>query len=227
MLNNRLCSCIFTSSRSSLRLFHIINIPSRGTWQGKLPIVSRTFIKDLNKISWIYAHNVLFQTVFNIQEGTNMAKGKLPTISKTWSCVTRREDICMMTSGLHKLWHPGIRDTSTWSKFGAHEEHGDVFLFSNLGALWFSENLIRYSLHVCLREVKTIFFPSNTLIYGISRDGSKNLNIRTCEHMILGQLRVGTRQAKNAPLSWPSNAAPTNFNFFILSSDLSPPSYIS
>ena len=37
-------------------------------------------------------------------------------------------------SGLHKLWYPSIRDTSTWSKFGAHGEHGDVFLFSNLGA---------------------------------------------------------------------------------------------
>ena len=37
--------------------------------------------------------------------------------------------------GLHNLWYPGIRDTSTWSKFGAHGEHGDVFLFSNLGAL--------------------------------------------------------------------------------------------
>ena len=44
------------------------------------------------------------------------------------------------------------------------------------------------------------FFPSDTLIYGISRYGSKNLNIRTCEHMILGQLRMGARQAKNAPL---------------------------
>ena len=38
-------------------------------------------------------------------------------------------------AGLHKLWYPGIPDTSTWSKFGAHGEHGDVFLFSNLGAL--------------------------------------------------------------------------------------------
>ena len=38
-------------------------------------------------------------------------------------------------TGLHKLWYPGIRDMSTWSKFGAHGEHGDVFLFSNLGAL--------------------------------------------------------------------------------------------
>ena len=61
-------------------------------------------------------------------------------------------------SGLHKLWYPSIRDTSTWGKFGAHGEHGDVFLFSNLGALWFSENLIRYSLHVCLREVKNNLF---------------------------------------------------------------------
>ena len=61
-------------------------------------------------------------------------------------------------AGLHKLWYPGIRDMSTWSKFGAHGEHGDVFLFSILGALWFSENLIRYSLHVCLREVKNNLF---------------------------------------------------------------------
>ena len=38
-------------------------------------------------------------------------------------------------AGLHKLWYPGIRDASTWSKFGAHGKHGDVFLFSNLGAL--------------------------------------------------------------------------------------------
>ena len=61
-------------------------------------------------------------------------------------------------AGLHKLWYPSIRDTSKWSKFGAHGEHGDVFLFSNLSALWFSENLIRYSLHICLREVKNNLF---------------------------------------------------------------------
>ena len=71
------------------------------------------------------------------------------------------KNICIETyvaPGLHKLWYPTIRDTSTWSKFGAHGEHGDVFLFSNLGALWFSENLIRYSLHICLREVKNNLF---------------------------------------------------------------------
>ena len=47
---------------------------------------------------------------------------------------------------------------------------------------------------------RTVFFPSDTLIYDISRDGSKDLNIRSCEHMILGQLRMGARQTKNAPL---------------------------
>ena len=41
----------------------------------------------------------------------------------------------MMQAGLHNLCHPTIRDGSTWSKFGARGEHGDVFLFSNLGAL--------------------------------------------------------------------------------------------
>ena len=41
-------------------------------------------------------------------------------------------------------------------------------------------------------------FPSDTLIYGIPRDSSKNFNIHTCEHMILGQLRMGARQTKNA-----------------------------
>ena len=45
------------------------------------------------------------------------------------------EQIGTLHTGLHKLWYPGIRDMSTWSKFGAHGEHGDVFLFSNLGAL--------------------------------------------------------------------------------------------
>ena len=28
----------------------------------------------------------------------------------------------------------------------------------------------------------------------------KNFNIRNCEHMILGQLRIGARPTKNAPL---------------------------
>ena len=41
----------------------------------------------------------------------------------------------MPEAGLHNLFHPTIRDGSTWSKFGARGEHGDVFVFSNLGAL--------------------------------------------------------------------------------------------
>ena len=47
---------------------------------------------------------------------------------------------------------------------------------------------------------RTVFFPSDTLIYSISQDGSKNFNILICEHMIPGQLSMGARQTKNAHL---------------------------
>ena len=33
-------------------------------------------------------------------------------------------------AGVHKSFHPTIRDGSTWSKFGARGEHGDVLRFS-------------------------------------------------------------------------------------------------
>ena len=49
---------------------------------------------------------------------------------------------------------------------------------------------------------RTVFFPSDTLIYGICRDGTKNNNIRACEHLILGQFRMGARSAIYAPLLW-------------------------
>ena len=41
---------------------------------------------------------------------------------------------------------------------------------------------------------------SRGAIYGISRDGSKNFNLRTWEHMILGQLRIGARSTTYAAL---------------------------
>ena len=41
------------------------------------------------------------------------------------------ETLVLLLTGLHKLCHPTILDGSTWSKFGARGEHGDVFLFSN------------------------------------------------------------------------------------------------
>ena len=47
---------------------------------------------------------------------------------------------------------------------------------------------------------RTVFFPSDTLLYSISCDVSKDYNIRTCEHMILGQLRMGARKTNYAPL---------------------------
>ena len=118
----------------------------------------------------------------------------------------------MKKTGLHKLWYPGIRDTSTWSKFGAHGEHGDVFLFSNLGALWFSENralvLGEFDIWikifiVCLFKgsQKQSFFLQTLLFRAfLVTNVTKNVNIRTCEHVILGQLRIGARQTKNAAL---------------------------
>ena len=50
-------------------------------------------------------------------------------------CSSKRDGSSYQNAGLHKLWYPSIRDTSTWSKLGAHGEHGDVFLFSKVGAL--------------------------------------------------------------------------------------------
>ena len=148
---------------------------------------------------WYISRNITIQDPqYSYGMGVIMGSEELPMTNITFDGVKKWLD--HWQPGLHNLFHPNIQDGSTWSKFGARGEHGDVFLFPNLGALWFSENWIRYSLHVCLREVKNNFFSFNTLIYGISCDGSKNSNIRTCEHMILGQLRMGARQAKNAPL---------------------------
>ena len=91
---------------------------------------------------------------------TAMTIGKCQNLWNHKISLKRIEKVEVLHSqpGLHKLWYPGIRDRSTWKKFGAHGEYWDVFLFSNLGALWFSENLIRYSLQICLREVKDNLF---------------------------------------------------------------------
>ena len=81
------------------------------------------------------------------------------------------------------------------------ERNGDVFLFQLRCALILRE--LNQIFIACLFKgsEEQSFFPSDTRIYGISRDGSKNFNVRTCEHMILGQLMMGACQAKNAPLS--------------------------
>ena len=46
--------------------------------------------------------------------------------------------------------------------------------------------------------VETLIFTEKTQMFQIVG----NLDIRTCEHMFLGQLRMGARQAKNAPLGF-------------------------
>ena len=68
-------------------------------------------------VQWVTEHNV-------VRGKKGDRKILFGIFGKSFSC---------LVPGLHKLWYPGIRDRSTWSKFGAHGAHGDVFLFSNLG----------------------------------------------------------------------------------------------
>ena len=57
-------------------------------------------------------------------------------------------------------------------------------------------------MHDCLREVKnSLFFLQALLFTAFLVTVLKKFNIRACELMILGQLRMGARQTKNAPLS--------------------------
>ena len=51
----------------------------------------------------------------------------MPTVLTMSTVQTMSTVKTMSTLGLHNLFHPTIRDGSTWSKFGAHGEHGDVF----------------------------------------------------------------------------------------------------
>ena len=122
------------------------------------------FLMYIKKIhSGGFAGNSRFTVISQLRAGKTQSKRPRShcmtyIFGKLWQPAINWPIRKSFQSGLHKLWYPGIRDRSTWGKFGAHGEHGDVFPFSNLGALWFSENLIRYSLHVCLREVKNNLF---------------------------------------------------------------------
>ena len=95
--------------------------------------------------------------------------------------------------GLHNLCHPTIQDGSTWSKFGERGEHGDVFPVLQLRCAQILRVLNQIYIAYLFKGSKEQSFFLKTLlclIYGISRDGSKEFNIRTCEHMILGQLTM-------------------------------------
>ena len=70
---------------------------------------------------------------------------KVNDVAKLWSLEEEGEIVKLWKcswllphkqAGLHNLFHPTIQDGSTSSKFGSRGEHGNVFLFSNLGALW-------------------------------------------------------------------------------------------
>ena len=76
---------------------------------------------------------------------------------KVWGCRHHRTQLhCRGSPGLHKLWYPGIRDMSRWSKFGAHGEHGDVFLYSNLGVSYPNRWSLYSSLDFCVDHISNI-----------------------------------------------------------------------
>ena len=47
-----------------------------------------------------------------------------------WNGFSLKGNFIYPWAGLHNFCHPTIRNGSTWSKFGARGEDGDVFLFS-------------------------------------------------------------------------------------------------
>ena len=51
-------------------------------------------------------------------------------VRQFFSCPEQLNRQSCHSPGVHKSFHPTIRDGSTWSKFGARGEDGDVFLFS-------------------------------------------------------------------------------------------------
>ena len=71
----------------------------------------------------------------------------------------------MSKPGLHNLFHPSIRDGSTWSKLGARGEHGDVFLFSNLGALSFVDVWIKIFIACLFKGSQEQSFFLQTLLF--------------------------------------------------------------
>ena len=64
---------------------------------------------------------------------------------------------------------------------------------------------MRYSLHVCLREARTICFPSDTPIYSISRDGSKILTYALVRTWSLVSSRWEHVTRKMHPWIWPDH----------------------
>ena len=130
---NRFCSHIKIQNR---RFFQ--RLPS--LWYFHLPSQNRSHSVEIHRLAvtllviwwplWILCWNNVPGSYFLLQREKRPKQMTQPSLSFKAS---------PSTSGLHKLCSPTIWDWSTWSKFGAHGEHGDVFPFSNLGALWFSE----------------------------------------------------------------------------------------
>ena len=67
--------------------------------------------------------------------------------------------------GLHELWYPGIRDTSTWSKLGAHGEHGEVFSVLQLRCALILRELIQIFIACLFKGSQKQSFLLQTLLF--------------------------------------------------------------
>ena len=110
-----------------------IQVPQRPFPQQNLAFARTALLRP----SWLSTHfnNYVLFTSGDLEWWNILVDGIFCELMSFHCSGSELPELTISAAGLHKLWYPGIRDRSTWSKFGAHGEHGDVFLFSNLGAL--------------------------------------------------------------------------------------------
>ena len=122
-------SCVWPSNQThTIKVTTKIILSSAGPMSHACPVWPHPLPLAYYVILCIYVSIIII--IFGF-----LAAVALPPLSQYVNVNTKPRRASSFTSGLHKLWYPVVRDRSTWSKFGAHGEHGDVFLFSNLGGL--------------------------------------------------------------------------------------------
>ena len=95
-------------------------------------------------------------------------------------------DDVMWCDVLDVMWCDSCCDSSDSSKSSHSSDSSDSSESSESSEFSESSESSESSKASASVDRLSSYFPSGIIIYGISRDGSKNFDIRTCEHMILG-----------------------------------------
>ena len=83
--------------------------------------------------------------------------------------------IVIVQPGLHNLCHPTIRDGSTWSKFGARGQHGDVFPVLQFRCALILRELNQIFIACLFKGSQKQFFPQTLLFTAFLVTVLKNL----------------------------------------------------